>query len=298
MRITADSVRVRVPATSANLGPGFDCFGLALGRYDVVSVRATTGATTTAVIGQGAGSVPEGEDHLVVRALRAGLDHVGAPQVGLDLRAENSIPHGRGLGSSAAAVVAGLALARGLISEPEALDDQTVLAIATAWEGHPDNAAACILGGATLAWLEDDQTPRAEMLPVDPQLSPTVLIPATSLATARARRVLPEQVPYRDAAFTLARASLLVLALAGRTDLLFTATQDRLHQPYRRDVLPASTALVERLRSHRLPAVISGAGPTVLTLGPIPAELAKSLPDEGWTVLPLPVDAAGAAAVV
>lgn len=98
MRITADSVRVRVPATSANLGPGFDCFGLALGRYDVVSVRATTGATTTAVIGQGAGSVPEGEDHLVVRALRAGLDHVGAPQVGLDLRAENSIPHGRGLG--------------------------------------------------------------------------------------------------------------------------------------------------------------------------------------------------------
>lgn len=151
MRIAADSVQVRVPATSANLGPGFDAFGIALGLWDVVRVRATTGATTTTVHGEGAGAVADGEGHLIVKVIRAGLEIAGAPQVGLELEARNAIPHGRGLGSSAAAVVAGLLAARGLISEPEALDDQVVLDLATEWEGHPDNAAAAIFGGATLA---------------------------------------------------------------------------------------------------------------------------------------------------
>ncbi|GMA30682.1 homoserine kinase [Litorihabitans aurantiacus] len=303
MRIANDSVRVRVPATSANLGPGFDVLGIALGLHDVVEVRATAGATRTAVRGEGAQTVPDGEDHLVVRAVRAGLEHAGAPQVGLDLSAYNRIPHGRGLGSSAAAVVAGLVAARGLISEPEALADDVVLELATAWEGHPDNAAAAIYGGATLAWApgaaagETARTVRAERLDVDAALTCTAFIPATELATKVARGVLPDVVPHADAAFTGSRTALLVLALAGRTDLMMTATEDRLHQPYRRDVLSDSSELVDALRAAGHPAVISGAGPTVLVLGTVPERLESAVVARGWRAVRLPVDHAGAAAV-
>ncbi|TNU75966.1 homoserine kinase [Miniimonas arenae] len=294
MRIVRDVVRVQVPATSANLGPGFDAFGLALGLHDVVEVRATTGATRTHVEGEGAGTVPDGEDHLVVQAVRAGLEIARAPQVGLDLRARNAIPHGRGLGSSAAAVVAGLVAARGLISEPEALGDATVLELASEWEGHPDNAAAAVLGGATLAWTPQEGEVDAVRLAVDPALTVTALVPQTSLATKVARSVLPATVPHADAAFTGARTALLVLALSGRADLFLEATRDRLHQQYRADVLPASTALLGRLRALGLPAVISGAGPTVLVLDVVPAGLRASLAGEGWTAHVLDVDQTGA----
>ncbi|PWD52167.1 homoserine kinase [Serinibacter arcticus] len=303
MRIATDSVRVRVPATSANLGPGFDVFGLALGLHDVVEVRATAGATRTTVRGEGAGTVPEGEEHLVVRALRTGLELAGAPQVGLDLTAFNRIPHGRGLGSSAAAVVAGLVAARGLISEPEALSEQVILDVATEWEGHPDNAAAVVLGGATLAWTstpaDADAAPVVEAvrLEVDPTLVCTVLIPTTELATTVARSVLPATVPHADAAFTGARTALLVLALGGRRELMMAATEDRLHQPYRRDVLPDSSALVDALRRAGLPAVISGAGPTVLVLGELPDRVEAAVVAQGWRAMKLPVDHAGAGAV-
>lgn len=303
MRIAADSVRVRVPATSANLGPGFDVLGLALGLHDVVEVHATTGATRTTVRGEGADSVPQGEEHLVVRALRTGLELVGAPQVGLDLTAFNRIPHGRGLGSSAAAVVAGLVAARGLISEPEALSDEIVLELATEWEGHPDNAAAAILGGATLAWTEPAVGPegspavKALRLDIDPTLECTAFIPMTALATKVARSVLPELVPHADAAFTGSRAALLVLALGGRSDLMMTATEDRLHQPYRREVLVESTGLVDALRAGGLPAVISGAGPTVLVLGAVPERVEAAVVAQGWRAVRLPIDHTGAVTV-
>lgn len=293
MRIITDTVQVLVPATSANLGPGFDAFGLALGMYDQVRVRATTGATRTTVHGEGAQTVPADEDHLIVKAIRAGLEIAGAPQVGLELEAVNAIPHGRGLGSSAAAVVAGFVLARGLISEPDALDDDVVLGLATEWEGHPDNAAAAIFGGATLAWMSDGVA-RAEELPVDPALRVSALIPARPVATRVARKVLPETVAHADAVFNVGRASLLVLALAGRRDLFLDATQDRLHQPYRQEVLRGSSALVARLRALGYPAVISGAGPTVLAFDELPDGLRLSLQNEGWASHVLPVDSDGA----
>ncbi|MCC2322865.1 homoserine kinase [Cellulomonas xiejunii] len=317
MRLHAAHVRVRVPATSANLGPGFDALGLALGLHDELEVRALgTADVRVEVQGEGAGAVPDDETHLVVRALRVALDHVGAPQTGLHLVCHNRVPHGRGLGSSAAAVVAGILAARGLVAEPEALDDDVALALATQLEGHPDNAAPALLGGLTVAWTEDPGAApaapagahgpgpvRAVRLAVHGDLQPVAIVPPGHLSTRAARGVLPDQVPHADAAWQAGRAALLVEALGRRPDLLLAATGDRLHQGYRREVMPASLALVEALRARGVAAVVSGAGPTVLVL-------ARRLPgggsdaDEaiaeafggvmaGWRVLPLPVDTAG-----
>jgi homoserine kinase len=266
MRLRCDQVQVRVPATSANLGPGFDSLGLALGLYDDVEVRAVgSPGVVVEVSGEGAGEVPDGEAHLVVRAVRLALDHVGASQTGLHLTCRNRIPHGRGLGSSAAAVVAGILAVRGLVSDPAALDDAVVLRLATELEGHPDNAAPALLGGATIAW-QDDSGPRAVRLDTHPELAPVVLVPVARLATAHARSVLPAMVPHRDAAFGAGRAALLVEALTRRPDLLFPATEDRLHQQFRRAVMSESVALVDGLRERGVAAVISGAGPSVLVL--------------------------------
>lgn len=272
MQLKADHVEVSVPATSANLGPGFDALGLAIDLRDTITVRALASDTVRAdVTGEGAGEVPTDASHLVARALRVGLEYVGAPVVGLHLTCHNVIPHARGLGSSAAAVVGGLAAARALISDEDALDDQTILELATAMEGHPDNAAPAILGGATIGWIstnrDGEAQARATRIDLNPQIDPVVLIPATRLATKTARAALPEQVPHADAAFTSGRSALLVAALSRHPDLLLDATEDRLHQHYRANRMPDSTLLVERLRAAGLAAVISGAGPTVLVLG-------------------------------
>ena len=240
MRLGADHVRVRVPATSANLGPGFDAFGIALGL-----VRRARGAgarprraSRVEVTGEGAGQVPDDEQHLVVSSLRAALDQVGASQTGLHLVCHNRIPHGRGLGSSAAAVVAGIVAARGLIAEPEALSDDVAIDLAARIEGHPDNAAPAVLGGATLAWSDDGRF-RAIDLAVARRPSPrSRSCPPNHLSTKAARGVLPATVPHADAAFQAGRAALLVEALGRRPELLLTATQDRLHQEYRRSVMP------------------------------------------------------------
>ncbi|EYR63888.1 serine kinase [Actinotalea ferrariae CF5-4] len=266
MRLGHDHVRVRVPATSANLGPGFDSLGLALAHHDVVEVRAL-GSTdvTVEVSGEGAGEVAADERHLVVRALRVGLEHVGAPLTGLHLTCTNGIPHGRGMGSSAAAVVAGLLAARMLIADPAALDDATVLDLATRLEGHPDNAAPALLGGVTVAWTEG-AVPRASVLPVHDDVVPVVLVPVERCATRTARGVLPATVPHEDAAYTAGRAALLVHALCHRPELLPEATSERLHQRYRAPVMAATWEVVERLRADGAAAVVSGAGPSVLVL--------------------------------
>lgn len=326
MRLGADRVRVRVPATSANLGPGFDALGVALALHDDVEVRALGSPEVVVdVVGEGAGQVPTGEDHLVVRALRHALDHAGAPQTGLHLTCRNRVPHGRGLGSSAAAVVAGILAARALVAEPESLDDDVALALATELEGHPDNAAPALLGGATVAWSEParDGAPgpvRATGLAVHPSVAPVAVVPPGHLSTARARGVLPAQVPHADAAFQAGRAALLVEALGRRPDLLLAATEDRLHQGYRRPVMPESLALVDALRARGVPAVVSGAGPTVLALARSAATAPDGVPVEataadvagaptdadaaladvfggamgGWRILRLPVDTDGA----
>ncbi|WP_159619557.1 homoserine kinase [Ruania rhizosphaerae] len=291
MRLVHDEVRVQVPATSANLGPGFDSFGLAHTIHDRVRVRATTGRTEVRVFGEGAGEVPDGDDHLVVRALRGGLDHVGAPQAGFSLDCENAIPHGRGLGSSAAAVIAGLVAARGLISEPEALADDVLLQLATEFEGHPDNAAPALLGGATVAWMDGRQA-HAARIEVDPRIELTVLVPTERLPTSRARAALPATVSHADAAFNAGRAGLLTLALTSRPDLLLPATADRLHQAQRADAMMASIALVRRLRSEGHPAVISGAGPTVLVLSALDGDTVAGLGPE-WSVRRPAIDTDG-----
>lgn len=267
MRIQNTRVGVRVPATSANLGPGFDALGLALDLCDDLELEATTGGVEIEVTGEGAGNVPTGEDHLVVRALRRGLDHAGASQVGVRLRATNRIPHGRGLGSSAAATIAGLLLARGLLSDPDALDDATVLQLATEFEGHPDNVAPALLGGVGLSWM-DGPAARAVKLRCAPgALRPMVLLPSATLSTHQARTLLPESVPHADAVFNGARAALLVHALAEDPTLLLEATEDRLHQEQRAPGMPQSVELMRVLRQEGIPAVISGAGPSVLVLG-------------------------------
>ncbi|CAM5791122.1 homoserine kinase [Cellulomonas persica] len=326
MRLRADRVRVRVPATSANLGPGYDAMGVALALHDELEVRAVASSGVEVVVeGEGAGSVPDDERHLVVRAIRVALDHVGAPQAGLALTCRNAIPHGRGLGSSAAAVVAGIIAARGLISEPEALDDATVLALATQMEGHPDNAAPAILGGATVAWTNATGGVGATQVEVHPEIAPVVMIPPTHLSTKAARGVLPEHVPHADAAFQAGRSALLVQALGRRPDLLLDATVDKLHQEYRRSVMPDSLALVDALRATGVAAVVSGAGPTVLALarrldgvpsafaapgGPGAAGAAQGTDADaaiaaafggvlgGWVIRPLAVDPSGAQLVV
>jgi homoserine kinase len=258
--------RVRVSATSANLGPGFDSLGLALDLHDDVSVRLIPdGGVRVSVSGEGAGEVPDGEDHLVVRALRYALKAAGAEQPdGLELVCHNAIPHGRGLGSSAAAVVAGVLAARCLLADPSVLDDAAALCVATDLEGHPDNAAAALLGGATIAWTDD--AARAVRVEPHPELVALVAVPDDRLATHHARAVLPTDVPHDDAAANVARSALLVEALTRRPDLLLPATQDRLHQRQRAGAMPATVDLVDALRARGLAAVVSGAGPTVLVL--------------------------------
>lgn len=267
MRYARDHVTVRVPATAGNLGPGFDALGMALGVVDEVEVWALgSPAVEISVTGFGEGEVPLDESHLVVCAIRAAADLVGAPQTGLRISARNGIPHGRGLGSSAAAVVAGIAAVRGLIDEPEALGPEVMLRVATEFEGHPDNAAPAIWGGATAAWVDSDGA-HAVPLALADGLETAVLIPTSVLATREARAVLPASVSHRDAAFNVGRAALLVAALATAPQRLLPATEDRLHQQYRAPVMPAATAMLERLRGQGLAAVVSGAGPSVLVIG-------------------------------
>jgi homoserine kinase len=269
-------VTVRVPASSANLGPGFDSLGLALDLHDVVTVEASGGAgpaVEVVVEGEGAGHVPLDESHLLVRSLRAGLIQAGAGHPRLRVHCRNAIPHGRGLGSSAATIVAGLIAARGLLADPTRLDDAVVLALATAAEGHPDNAAASLFGGFTVAWM-DPSTGRlalrragAVRVPVDPRVRVLVCVPDGELATSRARAMLPSSVPHGDAAFNAGRSALLVEALSRRPDLLLPATEDRLHQRQRADAMPQTWALVDAIRAAGAAAVVSGAGPSVLVLG-------------------------------
>jgi homoserine kinase len=308
-------VTVRVPASSANLGPGFDSMGLALALYDLVTVEAfplVPGRPPAAVVhvaGEGAGTVPEGEEHLVVRSIRAGLERAGARQPGLRLRCVNAIPHGKGLGSSAAAIVAGLVAARGLLQVPELLDEEAVFTLASVAEGHPDNAAAAAFGGFVVSWFEEPApggsptsgAPRWVSLPVDPRVRVVVCVPEEQLPTSAARAMLPATVSHGDAAFTASRAALLVEALTRRPELLLTATQERLHQTQRGPAMPATAALLGELRRLGSPAVVSGAGPSILVLCPstehvdlVLAAVARQSEERGrWRILTPDVETTG-----
>lgn len=263
----AAPVTISVPATSANLGPGFDSFGLALDFRDLLAAQILDEpGLDVQIAGEGADDLRTDAKHLVIRAMHRGFDEMGGRPRGLALRCANAIPQGRGLGSSAGAIVGGLVLARLMVlGGAERLDDQRLLELATEMEGHPDNVAAALHGGATLAWLTDKGV-GSVALDVDPRIQATVFIPNVTVSTTKARKALPTHVPFADAVSNLSRSALLTQALAGHPELLWDATEDRMHQEYRRSVMPKSLALVSTLRADGHAAVISGAGPTVLVL--------------------------------
>ena len=302
-------VRVQVPATSANLGPGFDALGLALSLHDQIEAEVTSGGLDIEVTGQGEDTAAAGEAHLVVRAMRAGFAALGGQPPGIALRCANAIPQGRGLGSSAAAICSGLLAARALaIGGETALPDEALLRLAAELDGHPDNVAACLSGGVTIAWAPRAGAlggpaaggPRVLRLPVPAGLRAVLCVPPFPLATAAARQALPAAIPHADAAANAARSALLVAALTGASEVLFAATEDFLHQPYRAAVMPDTAELVGRLRRAGLAAVVSGAGPAVLVLafegqGPPLAAVDSISRGTGidWQVTPLEIDRQG-----
>lgn len=258
-------VRVSVPATSANLGPGYDALGLALGLRDELEGEVVPDGLVVEVSGTGAGELPLDERHLVVRAMRAAFAAMGDQPPGLRLRCRNAIPHARGLGSSSAAIVGGLVLARALVAGGTLLlDDDALFQIAADLEGHPDNVAPAFHGGFVIAGRDTVDDFYAVPASVDPRLAALVFVPNTPVSTQAARGLLPSEVPHRDAAANAGYAALLVAALTGRPEQLLRATRDTLHQEYRRSAMPDSLALIDSLRADGVPAVVSGAGPTVL----------------------------------
>ena len=298
------SVHVKVPATTANLGPGFDTLGLALSVYDelTVTARAEPGATVV-VEGVGAGEVPTDESNLVVRSIAYTFAAYGIELPGLDLLARNSIPHGRGMGSSGAAIVSGIMAAKGLLEGIVELGSQDLLSLATALEGHPDNVAPALFGGLTIAWMTPEG-PRHKKLIVHRGVSPLVAVPIESImSTALARSLQPESVPHEDAVFNVSRSALLIAALIQSPELLLAATEDKLHQSYRASAMPETDDLIKVLREHDLAAVVSGAGPSILVLASDPSqrlvaqELIEKHSRTPWNCLLLAVDFRGATVV-
>ncbi|KFI76717.1 homoserine kinase [Bifidobacterium mongoliense DSM 21395] len=320
-------VSVQVPATTANLGSGFDTMGLALNFHDELSFTAhddpADHGVDVSIEGEGADTLPRDETHLVVSSFRKACRTLGLGRVGLSLHARNRIPQARGMGSSAEAIVAGITAAMAMVQGDP--DRQAIFDMAATIEGHPDNVAPAVFGGLTTSWrldLPEGQgsmtIPGSEPLSrgfhvaryaVDPAITVSVFVPDFELSTERAREALPDAVPYADAVFNLSRAALLPAALnpglAGAGDdpnaLLFAATQDRLHQPYRRGLMPESWRLIETLRSRGFAAAVSGAGPCVLVLhygraqDVIDHEAREQLDSGRWRVLHLPIDHRGVA---
>ena len=289
---------VTVPATSANLGPGYDSLGLALELRDHVSATLSDQpGVRVSVEGQGAGVLPTDETHLVAKTIIDACATFGLVVTGLDISCQNAIPQGRGLGSSAAAIVAGLVLARELADAPATEDD--LLQMANAIEGHPDNVAACLLGAMTIAWVDPDGLANAVSMNVHPDIFPLAAVPNVELSTKKARGLIPAHVPHVDAAFNVARSALLVASMIGDPTFLLEATDDRLHQTYRTEAYPESMALVRALREQGIAACISGAGTSVLALcTAVDAQKAmETVSTQGFTAIPVPVADQGAVLV-
>lgn len=303
MSFVSRALRVRVPATSANLGPGFDTLGIALAYGDDLTVvtREAPGASVE-VTGVGAGAIETDESNLVVRAAAHVFEQLGRSLPGLNVKAHNRIPQGSGMGSSGSAIVAGVMIAAGLLAgdaeQPIELTEDELLAFATDLEGHPDNVAPALFGGLTIAWT-NEQGPRFKRLLVHRGVAPLVLVPTFKLSTERARSLQPTQVPHEDAVFNVSRSALLIAALTQSPELLFEATEDRLHQNYRGEAMPATRDLIAALREAGHPAVVSGAGPSILVLSNGPAErlaavdLAQKIAGD-WQVFSLAIDIKGA----
>jgi homoserine kinase len=283
-------LEVRVPATVANLGPGFDCLAMAVDLVNEV-VLETGVQPGVEVLGEGSGELPEDASNLVFRTMAYLAREAGGSLPPFHLRCRNAIPLERGLGSSAAAVVAGLLLAQRLLGA--GLDGDRLLEVAVDVEGHPDNVAACLRGGLVVAYLSQDGW-RAERLEPHPDLRPVLLVPVEErLPTADARRSLPRDVPLSDAAFNAGRTALAVVALTARPALLPEALDDRLHQGRRLPLVPASRALFEDLREQGVPVCVAGSGPALLAFESDSSMVPELGP--GWRVLRTAISAEGAA---
>ncbi len=281
-----------VSASSANLGPGFDSIGLALSLCDEIVVETTNSGLVVLVEGEGADQVPLGPEHLVVRAVECGLQAVGVSAAGLVVRCRNAIPHSRGLGSSAAAVVGGLAAVNGLVAQTDwkTLSDAQLIQLSSEFEGHPDNAAAAVLGAAVVSWIDrtgDRPQYSAVSLRLHPDIHLFCAIPEERSLTAETRVLLPAQVSHDDARFNVSRAALLVVALTERPDVLMAATEDVLHQPQRAPAMPASAEYLRLLRRYNVAATLSGAGPSLIALSTeseLPSEVVGYGAANGFTI--------------
>jgi homoserine kinase len=298
-------VTVRVPATTANLGPGYDSLGLALALYDTLTVESLESEELLFdLTGEGAETLPRDASHLVIRAMEAAFERLGFRHGGLKVTAENVVPHGRGLGSSASAVVAAISAANALVPEANRRGEDWILQLTSELEGHPDNVAPAIFGGLALSWQDSDQYSSTSAT-VSGTVVPVVAVPDFELSTETARALLPASVGHHAAAMNAGRAALLIHALTTRPEFLLAGTEDYLHQSYRAEAMRPSAALIAALRAAGHAAVVSGAGPTVLVLADGDAEAAAvvtfieefaaaNTPDTGWRVLKLAVDVEGA----
>lgn len=289
-------IRVTVPASTANLGSGFDSLGMALRLFDVVeisTVPGSAGKVKVEIAGEGAGKLATDARHLVVRTLHRTLAQLGVSAPALRVRCRNSIPQSRGLGSSAAAIVAGIAAGYELAGTNvhDGYNSADALQLAASIEGHADNVAASLFGGLVIAWNDSGRF-HATRLEPRADLRPVALVPEVTSSTHATRGLLPETVPHADAAFAAGRAALAVQALTGDPGLLLAATEDRLHQDYREAAWPETISLIRRLRAAGVAAVVSGAGPTVLAFPP-GGDLPGDVDTEGFRALELPVDLAG-----
>lgn len=288
-------VTVTVPGSSANLGPGFDTLGLAVGIYDTVEVEVTSSGLEVEIFGEGADDLPRDSSHLVVKAIRSGLKAADVNAPGLKVTCTNDIPQSRGLGSSAAAAASGVVAANALAGYP--LDTATVVQLASAFEGHPDNAAASVLGKAVVSWtdipVDGKSQPeyRAVGIDVHPDIKAVALVPDFHASTVAVRRVLPDHVTHVDARFNVSRVAVMTVALQHHPEFLWEGTRDRLHQPYRSDVLPVTAEWVNRLRNRGYAAYLSGAGPTVmvLTTGEVDPRILDAAREDGLRVLELDI---------
>ncbi|MEH0059004.1 MULTISPECIES: homoserine kinase [Auritidibacter] len=279
------TVRVSVPATSANLGPGFDAAGLAVQLFDEVEIISTEAGYCVEITGYGQDYLPTDSRHLIISTIRELLASIGWTVPGLKVRAINRIPHSRGLGSSAAAHVAAVLGAQGLLPRHAQRTHDELLQWAAELEGHPDNVAPALFGGLTLSWSTHAQFHTARFEPA-PELTPVVAIPDKPVATATARELLPEAVPHAEAAANAASAALLAPAITTDPSLLYVATRDYLHQEYRFAAMPHTLNVVRVMRAHGFAAVVSGAGPTVMVLTACPEEARRAYAALEETVAP------------
>lgn len=289
---------VRVPATTANLGPGFDAFGLALGLHLAVrSLDRSEQRERVRTDGDGAPELPDGDDNLVWRSLVAFCEAHDAPVPDVALRAATSIPLERGLGSSSAAIVAGLSLGRALTGVPTG--DRDLVELASRLEGHPDNVAPALLGGLVACAADDGGRVHVRRVNPAARLRPLVLVPATRQATVTARAVLPARLSRADVTVQAARSGHVLGGLVGLWPVAPALAGDRLHEPARRAVMGPSGALLAELREAGVHAWLSGAGPSLAAVvarreDPVVERVRALAADRGFAVTTPGFDLAGA----